>query len=323
MNTIAVDAMGGDSAPVEIVKGAIKAKENGVNVVMCGDENLIKPYLGSTEIPVYHFPQVISMDEDPLKAVRSKKEASINGCMQLLKEKKVEAVFSAGSTGATLISAITILGKQRGVIRPAIASVLPTIERSVILLDSGASLDVKPKVLYQFAVMGSKLAEALFDIESPKIGLLNNGEEESKGRELEKSTFKLLNSSSLNFVGNVEGRDFATNKVDVFVTDGFTGNVVLKTLEGTAKLQQNLISASLKQNLFKPFLPSVKKALKPVKDQLNPDKTNASYLLGVDGLVTIGHGSSKQEAIMNGIQYTNESINKDFIGKFSDAIKQL
>ena len=323
MNTIAVDAMGGDSAPVEIVKGAIKAKENGVNVVLCGDENLIKPYLESAEIPVYHFPQVISMDEDPLKAVRSKKEASINGCMQLLKEKKVEAVFSAGSTGATLISAITILGKQRGVIRPAIASVLPTIERSVILLDSGASLDVKPKVLYQFAVMGSKLAEALFDIESPKIGLLNNGEEESKGRELEKSAFKLLNSSSLNFVGNVEGRDFATNKVDVFVTDGFTGNVVLKTLEGTAKLQQNLISSSLKQNLFKPFLPSVKKALKPVKDQLNPDKTNASYLLGVDGLVTIGHGSSKQEAIMNGIQYTNESIRKDFIGKFSDAIKEL
>ena len=299
MNTIAVDAMGGDSAPVEVVKGAIKAKEDGVNVVLCGDENLIKPYLGSTEIPVYHFPQVISMDEDPLKAIRAKKEASIVGCMQLLKEKKVEAVFSAGSTGATLISAITILGKQKVVIRPAIASILPNSDSSVILLDSGASLDVKPKILYQFAVMGSKLAEVLLELDNPRVGLLNNGEEESKGR------------------------DLATKKVDVFVTDGFTGNVVLKTLEGTAKLQQKLISDSLSKNLFKPLLPIVKNAFKPVKDKLNPDKTNASYLLGVDGLVTIGHGSSKQEAIKNGIKYTNNSIQKDFIGKFSETLNEL
>ena len=203
MNTIAVDAMGGDSAPVEVVKGAIKAKENGVNVVLCGDENLIKPYLGTIEIPVYHYPQIISMDEDPLKGIRAKKEASIIGCMQLLKEKKVEAVFSAGSTGATLVSAITILGKQKGVIRPAIASVLPTSNGSAILLDSGASLDVKPKILYQFALMGSKLAEVLLDLDNPRVGLLNNGEEESKGRDLEKSTYKLLSSSNLNFIGNV------------------------------------------------------------------------------------------------------------------------
>ena len=323
MNTIAVDAMGGDSAPVEVVKGAIKAKEDGVNVVLCGDENLIKPYLGNIEIPVYHYPQVISMDEDPLKAIRAKKEASIIGCMELLKEKKVEAVFSAGSTGATLISAITVLGKQKGVIRPAIASVLPTSDGSVILLDSGASLDVKPKVLYQFAVMGSKLAEVLLDLDKPRVGHLNNGEEESKGRDLEKSAYKLLSSSTLNFIGNVEGRDFASEKVDVFVTDGFTGNVVLKTLEGTARLQQKLISDSLKKNLFKPLLPIVKNAFEPVKDKLNPDKTNASYLLGVDGLVTIGHGSSKQEAIKNGIKYTNNSVQKDFIGKFSETLNKL
>ncbi len=323
MNTIAVDAMGGDSAPVEVVKGAIKAKEDGVNVVLCGDENLIKPYLGNIEIPVYHYPQVISMDEDPLKAIRAKKEASIIGCMELLKEKKVEAVFSAGSTGATLVSAITVLGKQKGVIRPAIASVLPTSVGSVILLDSGASLDVKPKVLYQFAVMGSKLAEVLLDLDNPRVGLLNNGEEESKGRDLEKSAYKLLSSSTLNFIGNVEGRDFASEKVDVFVTDGFTGNVVLKTLEGTARLQQKLISDSLKKNLFKPLLPLVKNAFKPVKDKLNPDKTNASYLLGVGGLVTIGHGSSKKEAIKNGIKYTNNSVQKDFIGKFSETLNEL
>ena len=244
MNTIAVDAMGGDSAPIDIVKGAIKAKDQGVDVVLCGDKNLINPYLENHEIPVFDFPQVISMDEDPLKAIRNKKNASIVGCMQLLKDKKVQAVFSAGSTGATLISAISILGKHKGVIRPVIASVLPSLSGNTILLDSGASLDVKPKVLFQYGIMGAKLAEVIMDIDNPKVGLLNNGEEETKSRDVEKAAYKLLKNSNLNFVGNIEGRDFSTKKADVFVTDGFTGNVVLKTLEGTAKLQHCLLYTS-------------------------------------------------------------------------------
>ena len=244
MNTIAVDAMGGDSAPVDIVKGAIKAKQLGVNVVLCGDKNLINPYLDNVEIPIYHYPQVISMDEDPMKAIRSKKQSSIIGCMQLLKQNKVQAVFSAGSTGATLLSAISTLGKQKGIIRPAIASVLPTLDGGIVLLDSGASLDVKPKILFQYGVMGAKLAEILFNKSNPKVGLLNNGEEDTKGRDVEKMAYKLLKSSNLNFVGNIEGRDFATGKADVFVTDGFTGNVVLKTMEGTAKLQSKLLLSS-------------------------------------------------------------------------------
>ena len=206
MNTIAVDAMGGDFAPNEIIKGAIQAKENNINVVLCGDENLIYPYLGNHEIPVYHYPEVISMDEDPLKAVRSKKNSSIVGCMKLIEEKKAQAVFSAGSTGATLVSAISVLGKQKSVIRPSVASVLPSPSGNVILLDSGSSLDVKPKILYQYAVMGSKLYEILFEKDNPRIGLLNNGEEESKGRDVEKATFKMLQNSSLNFIGNVEGQ---------------------------------------------------------------------------------------------------------------------
>lgn len=323
MNTIAVDAMGGDSAPVEIIKGAIKAKKSGINVVLCGDEKLIKPYLGNAEIPVFHYPEVISMDDDPMRAIRTKKQSSILGCMKLLSENKVQAVFSAGSTGATLLSAISVLGKQKGVIRPAIASVLPSIDEGVVLLDSGASLEAKPKVLYQYAVMGSKLFEILFDVKNPKVGLLNNGEEESKGRDVEKTAYKLLNASNLNFVGNVEGRDFATNKAQVIVTDGFTGNVVLKTMEGTAKLQQKFITDSLVENLFKPLLSPVKKALSPVKDRLNPDKTNASYLLGVNGIVSIGHGSSNEEAVMNGIIYTFNSLQKEFISKFAEAIKEL
>jgi len=323
MSTIAVDAMGGDSAPEEIVKGAILAKEEGIDIILSGDTNLILSYLGDVKIPIVDYPQVISMDDDPAKAIRTHKNSSILGALNLLNEKKADAVFSAGSTGATLIGAISVLGKIKGVIRPTIASVLPSSEKEVILVDSGANLEVKPKILYQFAVMGSKLAQLLFDIESPKIGLINNGEESTKGRDLEKSTYKLLNSSNLNFVGNVEGKDFAYSKVDVFVTDGFTGNVVLKTLQGVAKLSMNLVSESLKKNLFKPILIPVKKALSPVKKLLNPNSTNGSYLLGVNGLVIIGHGSSNAEAIKNALIFTNKAIEKKFMSNFSDVSNEL
>ena len=323
MSTIAVDAMGGDSAPKEIVKGAILAKECGVNVILSGDKALIDTYLDGVNIPVIDYPEVISMEDNPARAIRTKKNASILGALKLVKENKADGVFSAGATGGTLIGSISVLGKNKGVLRPAIAAVLPGLGGDTILLDSGASLDVRPKVLLQYAAMGSKLAEILFENDNPKIGLLNNGEEESKGRDLEKSTYKLLKSSNLNFVGNVEGRDFANSKADVFVTDGFTGNIVLKTMEGTAKLQNNFLSNSLKNKLFKPLLIPVKKAMKPAKEKLDPDKTNASYLLGVSGLVTIGHGSSSAEAVKNGILYTQRSAEKGFINKFSNTISEL
>tara|TARA_Y100000741_G_scaffold336923_1_gene295886 strand:+ start:1185 stop:2156 length:972 start_codon:yes stop_codon:yes gene_type:complete len=323
MSTIAVDAMGGDSAPKEIVKGAILAKESGVNVILSGDKALIDTYLDGVNIPVIDYPEVISMEDNPARAIRTKKNASILGALKLVKENKADGVFSAGATGGTLIGSISVLGKNKGVLRPAIAAVLPGVGGDTILLDSGASLDVRPKVLLQYAAMGSKLAEILFENDNPKIGLLNNGEEESKGRDLEKTTYKLLKSSNLNFVGNVEGRDFANSKADVFVTDGFTGNIVLKTMEGTAKLQNNFLSNSLKNKLFKPLLIPVKKAMKPAKEKLDPDKTNASYLLGVSGLVTIGHGSSSAEAVKNGILYTQRSAEKGFINKFSNTISEL
>ena len=323
MSTIAVDAMGGDSAPKEIVKGAILAKEKGVDVILSGDKSLIETYLEGVKIPVVDYPEVISMDDNPARAIRAKKNASILGALQLVKENKADGIFSAGSTGATLVGSISILGKIKGVLRPAIAAVLPGIESGTILLDSGSSLDVKPKILLQYGAMGSKLAEIIFEIHNPKVGLLNNGEEESKGRDIERSAYKLLKSSKLNFIGNIEGRDFANSKADVFVTDGFTGNIVLKTMEGTAKLQQELLSNALKDNLLKPFLIPVKNAMKPAKDKLNPDKTNASYLLGVKGLVTIGHGSSSAEGVKNAIIYTNTSAERGFINKFTNTISEL
>ena len=323
MSTIAVDAMGGDSAPKEVVKGAILAKENGVDVILSGDKALIETYLEGVKIPVVDYPEVISMEDNPARAIRTKKNASILGALQLVKENKADGVFSAGSTGATLVGSISILGKSKGVLRPAIAAVLPGIESGTILLDSGSSLDVKPKILLQYGAMGSKLAEIIFGINNPKIGLLNNGEEESKGRDIEKSAYKLLKSSNLNFIGNLEGRDFAYSKADVFVSDGFTGNIVLKTMEGTAKLQQKLLANALKDKLFKPLLIPVKNAMKPAKDKLDPNKTNASYLLGVNGLVTIGHGSSTAEGVKNAIIYTNTSAEKGFINIFTNTISEL
>jgi len=323
MSTIAVDAMGGDSAPKEIVKGAILAKENGVDVILSGDKSIIDIYLEGNTIPVIDYPEVISMEDNPAKAIRNKKKASILGALQLVKENKADGVFSAGATGGTLVGSISVLGKIKGVIRPAIAAVLPGLESETVLLDSGSSLDVKPKILLQYGAMGSKLAEVILGINNPTIGLLNNGEEDSKGREVEKSAYKLLKSSNLNFIGNVEGRDFANSKADVFITDGFTGNIVLKTMEGTAKLQQKLISDALRDNLFNPLLIPVKKAMKPAGDKLNPDKTNASYLLGVNGLVTIGHGASTAEAVKNAILYTNRSAERGFINKFSSTIAEL
>ena len=302
MNTIAVDAMGGDSAPEEIVKGAIKAKNLGIDIILCGDKNLIEPFLKDSEIPVVHFPEVISMDEDPARAIRSKKNSSIVGAMQLVKENKAAAVFSAGSTGASLVAAISVLGKIKGVIRPAIASVLPSVEGETVLLDSGASLEVKPKVLLQFAAMGSKFAEVLFNINSPKVGLLNNGEESSKGRDLEQSTYKLLKASNLNFIGNIEGRDFATNAADVFVTDGFTGNIVLKEAEAFYKL---IKKRGYEDEYFNRF---------------NYENYGGTPILGLNKTVIIGHGISNEIAIKNMIKLTKDVVEADLGTKIKESL---
>ena len=324
MSTIAVDAMGGDSAPEEVVKGAILAKKEGVDVILSGDENLIKSYLGNEKIPVINYPQVISMDDDPAKAIRSNKDSSIIGALNLVKEKKADAVFSAGSTGATLIGAISVLGKIKGVTRPTIASVLPGKEKEVILVDSGANLEVKPKVLYQFAIMGSKLSELLFDIENPRIGLINNGEESSKGRELEKATFKLLKSSQLNFIGNVEGKDFANSKVDVFVTDGFTGNISLKTAEGTAKLFQSHLQDAFRSSIISKmgyFLSSL--AMKSVRDRLDPRVHNCGILMGLNSLAVKCHGQSEYRGVSYAADIIYSLLENNMNKKIHDFVFEM
>ncbi len=310
MNLIAVDAMGGDQAPSSVIEGVILAKESGVNCALVGDKREIVYLINDREsIPVYDYPEVIGMDEEPTRSIRRKKKSSIIGCMNLLKNQEVSGVFSAGSTGAAMVAAITVLGKVKGISRPAIASVLPGYKKNIVLLDSGANLEVKPQHLFEFAKMGSDFAKISLGVDKPRIGLLNNGEESTKGRTVEKKTHDLLSKSDLNFIGNVEGRDFSRDTADVFVTDGFTGNMILKSMEGTAKLQQELIRDSLDRRLIKPVSYIVNRSLKSVNDRFNPDVQNGAFLLGVNGPVTIAHGSSSPTAIKNALIYMSKNIN--------------
>ena len=311
MYKIAIDAMGGDQAPLSVVEGALLASSEGVSCVLVGDKPKLEKIINKRQnLKIYHYPEVIGMEEEPTKSIRKKKNSSIVGSMTLLKEGKVEAVFSAGSTGAVMVSAITILGKVKGISRPAIASVLPGYNRNIVLLDSGANLEVKPKHLVEFALMGSKFCKNNFSIPSPRVGLLNNGEESTKGRKVERDTYELLSSANINFVGNVEGRDFAKDTADVFITDGFTGNMILKSMEGTAGLQQKMMSDSLDKKLFKPISYLVKNSMKSVQDKFNPDVQNGAFLLGVNGTVTIAHGSSSPRAIKNALLYTSKNLNE-------------
>jgi len=310
MNLIAVDAMGGDQAPSSVIEGVILAKESGVNCVLVGDKREIVYLINDREsIPVYDYPEVIGMDEEPTRSIRRKKKSSIVGCMNLLKNNEVSGVFSAGSTGAAMVAAITILGKVKGISRPAIASVLPGYRRNIILLDSGANLEVKPQHLLEFAKMGSNFANDSLGIDKPRIGLLNNGEESTKGRTVEKKTYDLLSKSELNFIGNVEGRDFSRDTADVFITDGFTGNMILKSMEGTARLQQKLIRDALDTKIAKPISYIFNRKLKSVNDRFNPDVQNGAFLLGVNGPVTIAHGSSSPTAVKNALIYMSKNIN--------------
>ena len=310
MNLIAVDAMGGDHAPSSVIEGVILAKESGVNCVLVGDKREIVYLINDRDsIPVYDYPEVIGMDEEPTRSIRKKKKSSIIGCMNLLKNQEVSGVFSAGSTGAAMVAAITVLGKVKGISRPAIASVLPGYKKNIVLLDSGANLEVKPQHLFEFATMGSNFARDSLGVDKPRIGLLNNGEESTKGRAVEKKTYDLLSKSDLNFIGNVEGRDFSKDTADVFVTDGFTGNMILKSMEGTARLQQELIHDSLDRRLIKPVSYIVNRSLKSVNDRFNPDVQNGAFLLGVNGPVTIAHGSSSPTAIKNALIYMSKNIN--------------
>lgn len=327
---IAVDAMGGDYAPDEIVLGAIQAvKEYDIDVVLVGDENIIGPILikqGSdslSRLSIIHAGQVIEMCEQPGAAVRKKKDASIVVATRLVKEKQCDAVVAAGSTGAAVAAAMFGLGRIKGVERTAIATPIPNLTGTTILLDSGANVDSKPKNLVQSAVMGSIYGEYVLGIQSPRVGLLNIGEEESKGNEQALATFPLLKKlKTINFIGNVEGRDIANGTVDVVVCDGFVGNVVLKWGEGLSSAIMQLIKEAINKKgiLTKLAALAVLPALKELKKKLDYAEYGGAPLLGVDGGFIICHGSSKAKAIKNAIRVARDLVDQRVIDHIRETI---
>lgn len=320
MPLIAVDAMGGDSAPREIVEGAIIAAEAGISIVLVGDTEQIESILagrGDT-ITLRHASEIIEMADDPARAVREKKDSSIVVAARMVADGQADALVSAGSTGAALASAVFLIGRLKGVARPGIASIFPT---GHVIMDVGANIECKPEHLVQFAVMGSALSTVYLGIANPKVGLLNIGEEQSKGRPLEKEAFELLShSDGINFVGNVEGRDLATATADVIVTDGFTGNVLLKTGEGAGKVIQKMVLEMLAKPEYQELATALTPAFMELRERLSPDTVGGAHLVGTKGVVVISHGRANRIAIDNAIEIAAEGVTHDLVGTIASGI---
>jgi glycerol-3-phosphate acyltransferase PlsX len=313
---IVVDAMGGDHAPAEIVKGALLAvNELGVNVTLVGQRAAIERELAgaSTGIAVLDAPSVIGMDEHPARAVRSKRDSSIVVGIERVKEQG-GAFVSAGNSGATMAAALLSLGRLPGVDRPALATVFPTRTGRVVVIDVGANADVRPDWLRQFAVMGSLYAEIVLGVSRPRVGLLSNGEEETKGNQVVQEAFPLLRESGLNFIGNVEGRDIPAGKADVIVTDGFTGNVVIKLAEGVSEtlfaILRDELTASWQTKLAAGFL---RPAFRRIAAKLDYAEYGGAPLLGVRGLAIIAHGRSDARAIKAAIRVAKNAIDQRLV----------
>lgn len=309
MARIALDAMGGDNAPREVIAGAVLAAGRGVDVVLVGDEGRLAGLMSRSEdaLPVVHAPEVIDMHEDPAAAIREKKQASVRVAAKLVADREAAGMVSAGSTGAAMAAAALVIGRLPGVSRPAIATIIPGIESPTVVLDSGANIECRPEHLAQFAVMGAALASTYIGVERPTVGLLNIGEEEGKGRELEKAAFPLLAASSVEFVGNVEGRDLASRRADVFVTDGFTGNVLLKAAEGTARMVVGLAAAG-------------GGAIAELADRLDPESYGGAHLVGSRGVVVIAHGSSSRVAIANALEMAAEGAKNGLVDRIAAGL---
>lgn len=321
MSRIALDAMGGDHAPAETVAGGVAAAREGADVLLVGDESTIRTELDkhAVSLPVHHASEVVGMGDDPARALREKPASSVAVCARLVESGEAAGFVSAGSTGAAMAAAAIVIGRISGVLRPTIASVFPTPGTPTVVLDSGANPEVKPEHLYQFALMGAVLSEVYFGVIRPRIGLLNNGEESSKGRDLERSTYRLLSDSPLNFIGNVEGRVIATDAVDVIVTDGFTGNIFLKTTEGAGSLVAKLFTEAL-SDIAPEVLSDVMVRIRPIIDKMDYENTGGAHLLGTRGVVVIAHGSSSRRAIANALRMARESADHGLVSRIQEEI---
>jgi glycerol-3-phosphate acyltransferase PlsX len=319
MLPVAVDALGGDKAPAEIVEGAKQAVAAGIPVLLVGPADLAD----RGDLPLHVATEFIDMHEDPASSVRNKKDSTLVVSADLVRDGIASAMISAGNTGATMASALLRMGRIKGVKRPAIATPIPVPGSTpTVMLDAGANAEVEAEWMTQFAVMGSVYANARYGIERPRVGLLSIGEEPGKGDTLRKKSFELLSAmNNINFIGNVEGRDIMTPDVDVVVTDGFTGNVALKTLEGTMRTIVKELFASIGQPQYKEHADALMPALLDLYSKFDPDSTGGAILLGVDGVCIISHGSSSARAMLNGIKVAKDMVDCDMVGLIANALK--
>lgn len=308
---IAVDAFGGDYAPDEVVKGSIRAAESGkYDIVLVGNEEILKAKLSEfsytgNNISIKNATEVIEVSEEPVKAVRAKKDSSMVVALNMCKSGEVDAVVSAGSTGAYLAGAFRILGRIKGIKRPALTAFLPNIIGSIgVITDCGATSDAKPEYLAQYAQMGSLYAEKVLGIENPKVYLANIGVEEGKGNELYREAYALMKENkNINFCGNIETRDLTAGIADVIVCDGFSGNMVIKTIEGTVSSLFKLIKKSFLENLLTKLSAIVMKPkLGKIKALLDSSEYGGVPLLGIDGVVIKAHGNSDAKAFYHAIE---------------------
>jgi len=334
MTRVVVDAMGSDDFPTPDVVGAVQAaREYGVEIILVGDETKIGPLLaeqnpGSLPIRIVHAPEMLTMADKGmalvLKARRPNSKNSMAVGIDLVKNAQADAFVTAGNTGAASVTAYFRLGIIPGVDRPGLSPVFPTATGSCLVVDVGANPDCKPENLLQFAIMGAIYAEKVRGVKHPLIGLLSNGEEAGKGNDLIRHTYPLLKDSGLNFYGNIEAKELIGGKVDVAVTDGFTGNVLLKSAEAVAKLLMDKIKEAIQAGGLRAKLGGlmVKPALKGIKKMMDPAEEGAAPLLGVNGLVFIGHGRSDAIAIKNAVRLANNAVKANVLESIRTAIEQ-
>jgi glycerol-3-phosphate acyltransferase PlsX len=326
---LVLDAMGSDLYPEPEIQAAVtSAQILNEEIILVGDEKIIEPRLkvlntNKAPIRIVHAPEILKMDEHAVEAVRNKPQNSMAVGMNLVKSSEARAFLTAGNTGAAYFTAVTTLRRIKGVSRPALSAVLPVKNGKALFMDTGANADCRPEFLLEFAIMGSVYAEKLLDKPNPRVGLLANGEEAGKGNELVKAAYPLLQNSELNFIGNIEPKDFYAGIVDVLVTDGFTGNVFIKSSEAVAKvITDNLkeqISASpirkLGYLLAKPAFIALKKVL-------DPGEIGAAFLLGIDGYVFIGHGRSDARALSNGLALAQKAVDSKMLESIRSEIQR-
>jgi phosphate acyltransferase len=324
---IVVDAMGGDQAPAVVVDGAVQAaRDLGSEIVLVGRQEAVEAELKRHDtagllLTVQHASEVIEMDEHPAAAVKSKKDSSMIVGMEMIKRREADAFFTAGNSGGALAAALFRLGRIRGIQRPALSTIFPsqTPQGYCFILDIGANADCKPEYLVQFALMGSIYVERVMGVPNPRVAIVSNGEEEGKGNLLVQETVPLLRASSINFIGNAEGKDIPWGIADVIVTDGFTGNVIIKLAEGVSKMLMDIIKQELtSRNVSKVGGLLAKPAFDQVKRRLDYREYGGAPLLGVDGVVIVGHGRSDALAIRNGIRRAVQTVENGVL----DAIKQ-